>query len=206
VKFKIEKVKRQLFKPFKLTRYPGRRRMLELDSASTKRSSRESSKHKISPLTAPEYKSNISLLKVDPFQKPDDITNNALGAETGLYNLAKVQNEELKEEIQAFMMANPLDEPNDIQMSHEKVPRNFQLEYESLPSYHDEDEFNRAYEEYDTKAFRNRRISGGDELDVMQADQPSSFLFGNERETPNFEPFVTDKLFSKRFANDNIKS
>lgn len=265
VQFKVEKVKRQIIGPFVLTRYPHRRGHLELDSASTKRSSRESSKHKISPKLVTEHKSQLEFAKVEPFQKLDDHFAKPGCLNDSLMMINQNQNEELKDEIESLIMRNhpmdsqeeshmagsciedsyhdsrsnsnmhsniqsqlemleshaehsviehldgpdpahldlPLLEPSEMPAFEHKHISHGHLEYESLPSYHDDNEFNEAYAEYDNRKFtRNRVISGGDELEVMPVDNPSSFLFGNERETPNFEPFVADKLFAKGFTPD----
>lgn len=203
VHFKVEKVKKPIFKPFTLTRYPNRKKVLELDSTSTKRSSRESSKHKTSPQNVGETNSNLNLVKVENFEKPENQFWAPTNVEASLLELTKAQNDELKAEIHSLMLHDNLDMHLEVPALTQKHVSNFHVDYESLPSYHDEEEFDKAYEEYDNKKFRSRGISGwNNDLEVINLDPSNSFLLGNERETHYFEPFVTEKLFNKGFVSD----
>jgi hypothetical protein len=227
VKFKVEKVKRQVIGPFVLTRYPNRKKVQEFDSTSTKRSSRESSKHKIYPQLKNDSKILTDFGKVEPFHKLEEDFAKPECLNNSLMMINKDQNEELKDEIHSLILNNHLedsqmDEPHgeyddeysnehseqysDVNVEsnlenqldahleesvdgsiieHLEVPAlkdlditmleplevpvfgqkhisNYQIEYESLHSYHDDHEFNEAYAEYDNykKVYRNRAISG----------------------------------------------
>lgn len=159
-KFKIQRINRNLIKPFALTRYPKVKKGVELDSTSTKRSSRESSKHKISPVLANEVQNTINLIKVEHFDEPEKHEEEYNFMDESLLQLTKNQNEELNKEIQALRLQAQLEEDLDFPQCEDKhANNNFRLEFESMHSYHDND-FEDAYSEYDKHNSRNRGVSG----------------------------------------------
>lgn len=205
VKFKIEKIPRQLFRPFTLTRYP-RKKNIDIDSTSTKKSSRQSSKQKVTPTVPNEDKPEVNVVKVETSHLDYGNYDKAEIMNSSISQLCKIQNEEVKDQMQSFMINDNFEEDHfDVPVLAHKQTSKIQLEYESIDSYHDDDNFDEAYGEYDNNQYRNRALSGcKTELnDVIDLHQSNSFLFGNERETPNFEPFVADKLFAKGFTFTN---
>ena len=158
VKFKIQKINRNLIKPFAVTRYPKAKKNIELDSTSTKRSSRESSKHKISPVVAQDRRSTINLVKVEHFEEPEKNYECNFMHES-LLQISRTQNEDLKKEIQSLRFHGQLDEEMEMYHAQEQPAGNFQLEFHSIHSYHDND-FDDAYSEYEQSHPRNRGISG----------------------------------------------
>jgi hypothetical protein len=126
--------------------------------------------------------------------------------------LNKHKNEELQKEIQDFNMADHFG--NDIVKFEPTVQKfHMELEMESISSFHEE-EFDEAYRyipehedknslEFKMPHFRPRGISGCNDFSVHDVAENNCFLFSNERETPNFEPFVTKQLFSGNYINEN---
>lgn len=214
VTFKIEKVQKQLIKPFALKRYPNKK-VADVDSASTKRSSRESSKQKMQAFELNQSLNieAVNLIKIENEDTPIKLEPEQFQEENSLFLLNQNQNEELRKEIQALKFPDHLDD--DLEMVKPELPHlNMVMQFESMSSYHDED-FEAAYAcpvseqskkrflDIEKSRFRPRGISGWNELNVIEAPENNSFLFGNERETPNFEPLVTSKLFSGTFNFDN---
>lgn len=216
VTFKIERVKKQLIKPFALKRYPSKK-VVDIDSASTKRSSRESSKHKVSCLNTNPilHIEPIIMARVEQDESPIKLVPEILDQENDLLALNRHQNEELRKEIQTFKFQDHLNDELEL-LNPEVQPLNIPIEFESMSSYH-EDEFDEAYAEIERQPvdqllnsykapLRPRGVSVcNNDFSVTGVNENNSFLFGNERETPNFEPFVTGKLFSNNFAFDHHK-
>lgn len=144
--FKIERVKKQLVKPFALKRYPSKK-VVDVDSASTKRSSRESSKHKVSCLNTNQilHIEPINLARVELGDSPLKFVPELLTQENDLLALNKHQNEELRREIQAFKFQDHLEDDLEL-LNPEVQPSNIPINFESMSSYHDED-FDDAYAE-----------------------------------------------------------
>jgi hypothetical protein len=217
ISFKIEKIPRSCDKPFALKRFPAKK-TVDIESASTKRSSRESSKQKENCLSKIQSFQipNLNLVKVEhEEQHIEEEVYSAMSEQNELHTLNQMQNMDLQNmdlqhEIQAFKFHEQLNEDVEY-MRHEMLHPNFQLQFELFSSYQDHD-FDMAHEEkpsaqvpWETEKapFRFRAISGCNELGVIEVNENNSFLFGNERETPNFEPFVANKLFSQNFTLDN---
>lgn len=171
VTFKIEKVQKQLIKPFALKRYPNKK-VADVDSASTKRSSRESSKQKIQAF---EHNQSlnieaVNLIKVEQEDTPIKFEPDQLQEEQDLFLLNQSQNEELRKEIQALKFPDHLED--DMEIARPELPHlNMVMQFESMSSYHDED-FEAAYAcpiseqsktrflEIEKSRFRPRGISG----------------------------------------------
>lgn len=214
VSFKIQKVQKQLIKPFALKRYPNKK-VADIDSASTKRSSRESSKQKgqVLSLTQSLNIEAVNLTKVDQEDVPVKLDLDQLQAEPDLFMLNQAQNEELKKDIQALKFPDHLEDVMGIEQP-ELHHLDMIMPFESMSSYHEE-EFEDAYNysandieneqliEAENHHYRHRGISGCNDFNVIEVTDNNCFLFGNERETPNFEPFVTNKLFSVNFDFEN---
>lgn len=216
VTFKIERVKKQLIKPFSLKRYPSKK-VVDIDSTSTKRSSRESSKHKVSCLNTNPilHIEAINMTKVELDESPLKFMPELLNQENDLLALNRQQNEELQKEIQAYKFQDHLDDDLEL-LNPEVQPSNMPIQFESMSSYH-EDDYDDSYKEIERQPIeqllnsykvplRPRGISmWNNDFSVIGMNENNSFLFGNERETPNFEPFVTGKLFSNNFLFDHRK-
>lgn len=216
VAFKIERVKKQLVKPFALKRYPAKK-VTGIESASTNRSSRESSKHKGIFLNANPilHIEPINIEKAEPAESPLKLIRDLLNQENDLLSLNKHQNEELRKEIQAFKFQDHLDDDLEL-LNPEVQPSNVPVEFESMSSYH-EDNYDDVYAESIKHPveqllnsykipLRPRGISiWNNDFSVMGMAENNSFLFGSERETPNFEPFGAGKLFSSNFPFDHHK-
>ena len=216
IKFKIEKIQRELIKPFALKRYPNKKNP-DIESASTKRSSRESSNHKITSSNDIQNSVNqINLVKVEKDDTPVKLIDEPFGSVGDLMTLNKAQNLELEHEIQSHKLHEQLEEV----MKVPKVvinPENPPVDFESLSSSYPLEDFDQVYEEteklpkcrfgdFSKIGLRPRLVSGCNEISVIEVNDNSSFLLGSERETPNFEPFATNKLFSNTFAYDNSKN
>lgn len=212
VVFKVEKVRRYtgLSNSFRIDTIA---KPEDIDSASTKRSSRQSSKQKtpsISPTCAPEIEP-INLVKIEdnydnPILKMDA---EALPYENELFLRCQNLNEELENEIQDYNIQDQLNqEIIDFEPSLEQIQK--QMECESNHSYHEE-AFSEAFEEEpeqgkeQTSQFRkphhrSRLMSGVHDFYAQGEKENDSFLLGNERDTLNFEAFVTSKPFSNNFC------
>lgn len=213
VEFKIEKCRRSLATPFMHTSHCDKK-VVDIDSASTKRSSRESSKQKV-PTPTLGCTLNIepiNLVKIeqeDPWVK---IENQDYLHDSELFLLNKNKNEELQQEIQDFNMADHFEQ--DIAKFEPTLQNlHMEIEMESISSFHEE-EFEEAYRyvpEHEEKSslefkmphFRPRGISGCNDFNVLNVAENNCFLFGSERETPNFEPLATKSLFSGNYINEN---
>lgn len=214
VSFKIEKIPKPSDKPFALKRFPAKK-TVDIESASTKRSSRESSKQKENCLSKIQslQMPNLNLVKVDHEELHiEEEVHSVISEQHELHTLNQMQNEDLNIEIQAFKYHEQLHEEADL-MRQEMHHQNFQLQFEWFSSYQDHDfDVDMAHEEkpsaqvpWDTEkaALRSRAISGCNEFGLIEVNENNSFLFGNERYTPNFEAFVANKLFSQNFTLDN---
>lgn len=135
-KFKIEKIQRQLIKPFVLKRYSHKKKC-DVISSSTKRSSRESSKLKMNASAcAPMIEIEpLSIIKVE--NEDASIKISSYQYENKLIDLNLNQNEDLKKEIQMFKFQEQLEEIDvgKALANHE----NLQRELESLHCYNDEE-------------------------------------------------------------------
>lgn len=148
VTFKVERIKKQLVKPFALKRYPNKK-VVDIDSASTKRSSRESSKHKASCLNTNPilHIEPIIFGKVDQEDSPIKLVHEIFDQDNDLRALNQSQNDELRKEIQAFKFQDQLNEELEL-LNLEAQPLNIPIQFESLSSYH-EDEYDDVYEDLD---------------------------------------------------------
>ena len=217
VSFKIEKIQRQLIKPFSLKRYPNKKKLCDVISTSTKRSSRESSRNKAKSFwfksSTPIEIAPVNLMKIE--QKDTYLENNRIEYYNEPVHVEKNLNqiEFLKEDIQAFKFEEQLEEDAEVGgviINH----INHQLQLDSLPSYHDfeldQDDKQIAENLINTyklrqapRNYRQRTLSEWNDSEVHEAQENNSFLFGNERETLIYEPFVANKLFSKAFGSQN---
>jgi hypothetical protein len=145
VMFKIEKVSRDLATPLALMRLPFKS-TADADSASTKRSSRESSKQKATPVLENSTFNiePINLLKVEQEEVHDHMGREEVPYESDLFLLSKNKNEELQKEIQDFAMSDQLQAELVNNPALEKLHK--QMELESISSYYDE-EFDHVYNE-----------------------------------------------------------
>lgn len=218
VSFKIEKIQRQLIKPFSLKRYPNKKKLCDVISTSTKRSSRESSRNKAKSFwfnpCPPIEIAPLNLLKFE--QKDTYLENNRID-----YHLEPVQADKnlnemefLKDDIQAFKFEEQLEEDAEVGgviINH----INHQLQLESLPSYHDfeldqdckqvaQKLINTYKLEQAPRQYRQRTLSGWIDCEVPEAPENNCFLFGNERETLIYEPFIANKQFSTAFGSQNL--
>lgn len=212
VMFKIEKVPRDLATPLSMMRLP-LKSTADIDSSSTKRSSRESSKHKLTPVVenATFNIEPINLLKVENEDMHDHMHHASLPYESELFLMSKNKNEELQREIQDFAMSDQLQAELVNNPALEKLHK--QMELESISSYY-EDEFYDVYNEvpvhrpiqtieFKRPHFRPRGVSMWNDFNVLEDAENTSFLLGSERETPNFEPFATKQLFSRDVSFEN---
>jgi hypothetical protein len=169
VMFKIEKVPRDLATPLALMRLPFKS-TADADSASTKRSSRESSKQKATPVLENSTFNiePINLLKVEQEEVQDHMGREEVPYESELFLLSKNKNEELQREIQDFAMSDQLQAELVNNPALEKLHE--QMELESISSYYDE-EFDHVYNElpmqrhlkafeFKKPHFRPRLVSG----------------------------------------------
>ena len=212
VSFKIEKIQRQLIKPFSLKRYPNKKKMCDAISTSTKRSSRESSRNKIKSFCFKPIHMDIepvNLIKIEQKDTKLEMNHNEKNLELNPAEANLNQIELLKEEIQEFRFEEKLEEDagaGGVILNH----IDHQLQLDSLPSYHDyeldenceqgiESLNNLQYFGTVNRQSRQRILSGWNEHEVIEAHENNCFLFGNERETLIFEPFVANKLFSNIF-------
>lgn len=212
VSFKIEKIQRQLIKPFSLKRYPHKKKMWDAISTSTKRSSRESSRNKAKSFCLKPYPVEIepmNLMKIE--QKDTKIEKNHIEYHPEQIPIEPNLNqiEFLKADIHAFRFEEQLEE--DVEVGGVTLNHiNHQIQLESLHSYHDYEAEENVRQEIEDLTntqklgtinlhCRQRILSGWNELEAIEAQENNSFLFGNERETPIFEPFVANKLFLNAF-------
>ena len=213
VEFKIEKVRRSLVTPFMNT-INWDKKVVDIDSASTKRSSRESSKQKM-PTSTLGWTLNIEPINLVKIEQEDPclkIENEDYPHESDLFLLNKNKNEELQKEIQDFNIAEHFDQ--DIAKFEPTLQNlHMEIEMESISSFHEE-EFDEAYRyvpehedknslEFKMPHLRPRGISGCNDFSVLNVAENNCFLFSSERETPNFEPFATKQLFSGIYTNEN---
>ena len=214
VSFKIEKMIKPDMKSFPLKRYPAKKGV-DLDSASTKRSSRESSKQKdscIEKLLNIQIPS-VNLVKVEHEDiDMEDEQKSEVSEDKDLELMDQIQNEDLKNEIQAFGYHQQLLDDGELP-KQDLNQLNVQMQFECFSSYQDQ-EFDDAYSQAmrlsarvlrdtDRTPLRARIVSGCNELSVIGGGESNCFLLGGERETLNFEPFATGKLFSANSAFDN---
>lgn len=145
-----------MIKPFALKRYPNKK-VADVDSASTKRSSRESSKHKgqVLNLTQSLNLEAVNLVKVELEETPVKLDMDQLQEEPSLFMLNHAQNEELKKDIQALRFPDHLEDVIGIHQS-ELHQLDMVMPYESMSSYH-EDDFNAAYD-YEASEFTKEQL------------------------------------------------
>lgn len=196
ITFKIEKTRRDSSTPFILSNDPIRKQV-DIDSSSTKRSSRQSSKHKTPSISAggiPDVEP-INLVKIEEQEvnsllkmTPEDIPYK------DLFLQSKEMNEELEKEILDYNIIGNLDQELLVyQPSLEKL--HMQIEWESFNSYHEAD-FSEAYEEvsehgekhasgFRKPLHRPRIMSGDNDFCAQEVNEKLAFMFSNERETLN---------------------
>ena len=200
VKFKIEKIKRQLIKPFSLKRYPNKQKICDVISTSTKRSSRESSKNKIKSLRMlpPLQISKVNLIKIENNEEIKEYSNK-IEFEHKPIDREINQIDFLKADMHAFKFEEQFDE--EIEIPKAIINQvNVQMQLDSISSYHDH-ELDQAYKEASkvlkyhnmgnaNHELRQRGLSGWNDFDVIEVHEDNSFLFSNERDTLHFEPFI----------------
>lgn len=207
--FKIEKIKRQLIKPFALKRYPNKQKVWDVISTSTKRSSRESSKNKIKNMMMlpPLHLANVNLIKIQNDEESKEDQHRLIFEDKPIdRDLSQV--EFLKADIQTFKFEEQFEE--EIEIPKAVVNQvNIQLQFESISSYH-EQELEEAYKEASkvlsyhnlgpvNHIFRERSLSGWNESEAIEGHEDNSFLFRNERETLHFEPFIAKSCCQNNF-------
>lgn len=164
--FKIEKIQKNLVKPFALKRYPNKKKICDAVSYSTKRSSRNSSKQKF-PLSesAPQaLVEPLNVVKVEHEDTPLKMNHLSYQHENKLVELA--HNDDFKKEIQLFKFQEQLEEIDVAKalINHE----NMKQEMVSLDYYHDheideleiEKPLNHTFLSHAKPNFRARSLSG----------------------------------------------
>lgn len=137
------------------------------------------------------------------------VTPETLPFENELFLKCKNLNDEVESEVSDCNIPEQLSqEVLDLQPSLEELHK--QMECESNHSYH-EDDLNCDYgvpvgqgklQTAKSKRHhrRSRLMSGVNDFYAQGEMENECFLLGNERDTPNFEAFVTPKPFSSSFS------